>query len=191
MRVRPSSSVHFHRSIPFITFRVMDPAKPLMATSDSTSSPMKSVATCDMQPEHRLSTLTRAESLSKITSRSLLASAFRAWLQRTGSASASLWSAAKRGRSVRWVGGSQSFLSCFCALFCVLVRFVIDTQPISSTARITVTMEVIATQSSVISTSCPRLRCTLMDCCGHFSASHESDDPSMVEFASASTVESQ
>ena len=162
-----------------------------MATSDSTSSPMKSVATCDMQPEHQLSTPTRAESVLKITSRSLLASAFRAWLQRTGSASVSLWSAAKRGRLVGWVGGSQSFFSCFCALFFILVRFIIDTQPISSTARITITKEVIATQSSVISTSCPRLRCTLMDCCGHFSALRESDDLSMVEFASASTVERQ
>ena len=189
--MRPSSSVHFHRSVPFITFRVMDPAKPLMATSDSTSSPTKLVATCDMQPEHRLSTPTRAESVSKITSRSLLAGAFRAWLQRTGCASVSLWSDAKRGRSVRWVGGSRSFLSYFCASFCVLVRFVIDTQPISSTARITITIEVIATQSSVISTGCPWLRCTLMDCCCHFSASRESDDSSTVELASASTVERQ
>ena len=60
-------------------------------------SPIKSVATCDMQPGHRLLTPTHAESVLKITSRSLLASAFCAWLQRTGSASVSLWSVAKRG----------------------------------------------------------------------------------------------
>ena len=87
-------------------------------------------------------------------------------------------------------------LSIICVMFLRIVLRLgafcfIDTQLISSTARVTITMEVIATQSSVISTSCPQLRCTLMDCCGHFLASRESDDLSRVKSASASTVESE
>ena len=62
---RPSSSNHFHRSVPILTPSVFAPPKPFITRPDDRSSPTKSVALWEMHPEHRLSTPMGPASVSK------------------------------------------------------------------------------------------------------------------------------
>jgi hypothetical protein len=68
---RPWSSSHAHRNVPTLIFTVRVPPNPFMTRLLSLNSPTKSLLTCDMHPEHRLSTPTHSESVSKYTLRSV------------------------------------------------------------------------------------------------------------------------